>query len=125
MLRAPSNAERAVTLVATGSEVSFAVNAREALDAEGVATAVVSMPCCEVFAAQSQTYREEVLATSSVLGATEAGMRQSWDRLIGGSGRFVGMDSFGASAPGGALYKQFGITVEAIVAAAKSALRGN
>ncbi|MBM85538.1 MAG: transketolase [Rhodospirillaceae bacterium] len=124
VLCAPSNA-RAVTLVATGSEVSFAVEAQQTLEADGIATAVISMPCFEAFAVQDPAYREEVLAPDSALVVIEAGMRQSWDRLLGASGRFVGMDSFGASAPGAALYEHFGITVGAIVTAAKSALQGN
>jgi transketolase len=124
VLRENSQSSRAVTLVATGSEVSLAVEACEALEADGIATAVVSMPCCELFADQDKTYRDAVLAPGSAKVVVEAGIRQSWDRLLGDAGQFVGMDGFGASAPAGALYKHFGITVEAIVAAAKSALAG-
>ena len=124
VLREASQPSRAVTLVATGSEVSLAVEAREALEAGGIATAVVSMPCCELFTNQDKTYRDAVLAPGSATVVVEAGIRQSWDRLLGDAGQFVGMHGFGASAPAGALYKHFGITVEAIVAAAKSAMTG-
>ena len=124
VLRESSQSSRAITLVATGSEVSLAVEARKALEADGIATAVVSMPCCELFADQDKTYRDTVLVPGSAQVVVEAGIRQSWDRLLGDAGQFVGMDGFGASAPAGALYKHFGITAEAIVAAAKSALTG-
>jgi transketolase len=124
VLRENTQPSRAVTLVATGSEVALAVEAREALEADGIATAVVSMPCCELFAHQDKTYRDAVLVPGSAKVVVEAGIRQSWDRLLGDAGQFIGMDGFGASAPAEELYKHFGITVEAIVAAAKSALAG-
>jgi transketolase len=119
-----SQPKRAVTLVATGSEVSLAIEAQALLEADGIGVAVVSMPCHELFNDQDKAYRDTVLTPGSGRVVVEAGMRQSWDRLLGENGQFVGMSSFGASAPAGALYKHFGITAEAIVAAAKTAITG-
>ena len=113
--------ERKVTLLATGSEVEIAVKARETLQAEGVGTAVVSMPCWELFEAQSDAYQEQVLG-GGVRIAVEAAVRQGWDRWIGRDGGFVGMAGFGESAPYQELYKHFGITAEAVVKAAKARL---
>jgi transketolase len=124
VLKDAGSSGRAVTLIATGSEVSLAIEARAMLEAEGIGTAVVSMPCGELFSGQDKVYRDNVLAPGSAVVVIEAGIRQSWDRLLGENGKFVGMSSFGASAPAGALYKHFGITAEAIAAAAKSALAG-
>ena len=112
--------ERKVTLLATGSEVSIAMAAKEALEGEGIGTAVVSMPCWELFEAQDAQYRETVLGAGTARVAVEAAVRQGWDRYIGADGGFVGMTGFGASAPAGDLYKHFGITAEAVVAEAKS-----
>jgi transketolase len=114
--------ERKATLFATGSEVSIALEAREALQADGVPTAVVSMPCWELFEAQDAAYRETVLGPGSVRVAVEAAVRQGWDRYIGADGGFIGMDGFGASAPAPALYKHFGITAENVVKAVKERL---
>ena len=120
---------RKVILIATGSEVEIALKARAALEAEGIGTRVVSMPCMELFAAQDETYRKRVLPAGPVRVAIEAGVRAGgWDRwLLGERGReakagFVGMHSFGASAPIDRLYKEFGITAEATAALAKSLL---
>jgi transketolase len=124
VLRDAGGSARAVTLIATGSEVSLAVEAQALLKADGIAAAVVSMPCAERFMAQDEAYRASVLAPGSARVVVEAGIRQSWDRLLGETGQFVGMSSFGASAPAGELYKHFGITAEGIAAAAKSALGG-
>jgi len=112
---------RQVTLVATGSEVAIAMAARETLQADGIPTAVVSAPCFELFAAQTDTYRAAVLQPGTVTVGIEAAVRQGWDALIGTQGRFVGMSGFGASGPGPALYEHFGITADAVVAAAKAA----
>jgi transketolase len=112
-----------VILFATGSEISLCVAAREQLAAEGVRTRVVSMPCWELFEQQDAAYRQSVLgeaATARV--AVEAGIEQGWERYIGPRGRFVGMTGYGASAPGGELFKYFGITTENVVAQAKAAL---
>jgi len=109
---------RAVTLLATGSEVSLALKAQEMLKAEGIAAAVVSMPCLSLFDQQDAAYRDSVLGTAPRI-AIEAGIRMGWDRYLGDTGVFIGMKGFGASAPADQLYKHFGITAEATVAAAK------
>ncbi len=114
-----ASAARKATLIATGSEVSIAVKARETLEAAGVPTAVVSMPCWSLFDAQPESYRSQVLG-SGVRVAIEAGVRQGWEHYIGDKGAFVGMTGFGASAPAELLYKHFGITAEATVAAVKA-----
>ncbi len=112
---------RRVTLLGTGSEVALAVAAREALEASGVGTAVVSMPCWELFDAQDAAYRRRVLGTGVRVGV-EAAVRQGWDAYLGMEGGFVGMTGFGASGPADALYKLFNITPEAIVAEARRLL---
>ncbi len=108
---------RELTLLATGSEVSLAMDAAKALREKGRRVAVVSMPSWELFEAQSEAYRREVLGSAPRI-AIEALGRFGWDRWIGENGAFIGMTGFGASAPAPDLYKHFGITVEAIVAAA-------
>jgi len=113
---------RKVTLLASGSEVEVAVEARVSLEANGIATAVVSMPCFELFHAQDETYCRAVLGPNTVRVAVEAAVRQGWDALIGPEGGFVGMTGFGASAPAGQLYEHFGITAAAVVAEAKDRL---
>ncbi len=105
---------RRATLLATGSEVVLAVAAREQLEAQGIGTAVVSMPCWELFDQQDADYRQSVLGTDVRVGI-EAAVRQGWDAYLGTEGGFVGMKGFGASGPGEALYKLFGITPEAVV----------
>jgi transketolase len=107
---------RDVTLLASGSEVSLAVQAAESLAADGVRAAVVSMPCWELFERQPAGYRAEVLGSVPRIGI-EAGVRMGWDRWIGPDGPFIGMQGFGASAPGPDLYRHFGLTVEAIARA--------
>ena len=125
---AEATGKRQVILIATGSEVEIALKAREALEAEGIGTRVVSMPSMELFAAQDEAWRKKVLPAGPVRVAIEAGVRQGWDHwLLGERGRdgkaaFIGMSSFGASAPYDRLYKEFGITAEAAVAAAKALL---
>ncbi len=119
--------KRKVVLLATGSEVSVALAAREALEAEGIGTRVVSMPCWELFAQQDEKYRKRVLGSGVRIGI-EAAVRQGWDRWLSGEGgsskrsAFIGMDSFGASAPAGELFKHFGITAEAVAEKAKELL---
>ena len=105
---------RQVTLMATGSEVLLAVQAREQLEAQGIATAVVSMPCWELFHQQDAAYRQHVLGQGVRIGI-EAAVRQGWDAYLGLEGGFVGMSGFGASGPADELYKLFGITPEAVV----------
>jgi transketolase len=113
---------RAVTLLATGSEVAIALQARARLQAEGVPTAVVSMPCCERFDAQDAAYRHSVLTPGGVRVAVEAAVRFGWDRYLGERGGFVGMTGFGACGPADQLYEHFGITPRAVVAEAKRLL---
>ena len=117
-----ADGERRVTLLASGSEVEIACDARDTLQADGIGTAVVSMPCHELFEAQSDEYREAVLGRDTVRVAVEAAVAQGWERYIGCKGAFVGMTGFGASAPGGALYAHFGITAEAVADAARQRL---
>ncbi|HEX5377349.1 MAG TPA: transketolase [Phenylobacterium sp.] len=111
-----------VTIFASGTEVSVAVAARDILEAEGVPTRVVSTPCWELFAAQPARYRAEVIGKAPVRVAVEAQVGFGWERFIGEDGVFVGMKGFGASAPAERLYKEFGITAEAVAAAAKARL---
>ena len=119
---AEADGERQVTLLATGSEVALAVTARAALAAEGIAAAVVSMPCLELFERQDDAYRTAVLGEGTLRVAVEAASPFGWDRYIGENGMFVGMTGFGASAPAPALYEHFRITPDAITAAVKSRL---
>ena len=109
-----------LVIVATGSEVEIALAAQESLKAEGVAARVVSMPCWEAFAEQSEAYQDEVLGGDLPKLAVEAGVRMGWDQWIGRNGGFVGMSSFGASAPYQKLFEHFGITPAGVVAAAKA-----
>ncbi|QDS99510.1 transketolase [Adhaeretor mobilis] len=109
-----------VILMATGSELSLAVEAYEALTADGVKARVVSMPSFELFEDQPEEYREQVLPSSvTARVGVEAGVRQGWDRYLGNQGGFVGMDSFGASAPAELVFKEMGITTDHVVAEAK------
>ncbi len=110
-------------LIATGSEVSLALKARETLEAQGVSTRVVSMPCVEWFDEQDFAYRESVLPSEvRARVSVEAGIAQSWYRFLGDHGRAVSLEHFGASADADTLYREFGITVEAVVAAATDSL---
>ncbi|WP_092962942.1 transketolase [Falsiroseomonas stagni] len=118
---AEASGERRATLIATGSEVSLAMAAREALEADGVPTAVVSLPCWELFALQDEVYRSQVLGTALRVGI-EAALPFGWDRWLGPEGIFIGMQGFGASAPAEDLFRHFGITAEATVAAVKKRL---
>jgi transketolase len=115
--------ERQATLIATGSEVAIAVEARKLLAAEGIRAAVVSMPCSQAFDMQTAKYRKSVLGPSRVPRiVVEAAIEFGWEKYIDGKGAFVGMKGFGASAPAPDLYKHFGITAEAVAEAAKEAL---
>jgi transketolase len=125
---ADAEGKRQVILIATGSEVSLAMEARDLLQAEGIGVRVVSMPCMELFAAQDDAYRKRVLPGGAVRVGIEAGVRQGWDQwLLGERGKygkadFVGMDRFGASAPAGELFEKFGITAQHIADKAKALL---
>ena len=110
-------------LLGTGSEVSLALQARETLQGEGVPTRVVSMPCWELFEEQSAEYREKVLpAAVTARVSIEAGVSLGWDRYVGPAGAIVGLDRFGASAPGDVALKNLGFNVENVVKTAKSVL---
>jgi transketolase len=112
-----------VILMATGSELSLAVEAYEKLKSEGVRPRVVSMPSWELFEMQDEAYRASVLpADVTARVAVEAAAQFGWERYLGLQGRFVGMSGFGASAPAGALFKHFCITVDEVVAAAREVL---
>ncbi len=113
---------RQLTIMATGSELQLAVNARQTLQAEGIRTAVVSMPCRLIFEAQDDFYKRKVLGDGTARVAVEAAVRDSWDRYLGFDGQFVGMHTFGASGKIGDVYKKFGITTEAVVDAGRRAL---
>ncbi|TMV08815.1 transketolase [Ruegeria sediminis] len=126
---AEAEGKRQAILIATGSEVSIAMQAKAMLEAEGIGTRVVSMPCMELFAEQDDAYRKRVLPAGPVRVGIEAAVRDGgWDRwLLGERGReakagFIGMSGFGASAPAEELYKHFGITAEATVAKVKALL---
>ena len=114
--------KRDATLIATGSEVSLAIEARNKLKDDGVEVAVVSMPCCELFDAQGIDYQERILGNKPRI-AVEAASKFGWEKYVGLTGDIIGMDGFGASAPGSELYKYFGITVDEVVDAVKDALK--
>jgi len=125
---ADATGKRRAILLATGSEAEIAMAARDLLQAEGIGTRVVSMPCWELFEDQDESYRKRVLPAGPVRVAVEAGVRFGWDRWLYGErgrrdkGGFVGMHDFGASAPAEVLYEQFGITAEAVADKVKSLL---
>ncbi|ANL35685.1 transketolase [Rhizobium phaseoli] len=116
------NADAKVTIFASGSEVEIAVAARATLEAKGVSVRVVSVPCTELFFEQPDAYRKDVLGNSPVKIAVEAAVREGWDAFIGPEGSFIGMKGFGASGPVKDVYKHFGITADAVVAAAEAKL---
>ena len=118
---AEAEGPRQATLIATGSEVSIAMAARDRLAAEGIAVAVVSLPCWKLFAQQDAAYRAEVLGGAPRVGI-EAACEFGWDKWLGPDGVFIGMPGFGASGKYEDLYKHFGITPEAIVAAVRKRL---
>lgn len=112
-----------VILIATGSEVSLALAAQERLAAEGIRTRVVSLPSWELFDAQDAEYRDSVLPPAVTARISiEAGVTQGWERYVGCAGRALGLSRFGASAPYETLYREFGLTVEAVAAAARDLL---
>ncbi|AMB40566.1 MULTISPECIES: transketolase [Paenarthrobacter] len=112
-----------VILIGTGSEVQLAVAAREALQSEGIATRVVSMPCVEWFNKQDEAYRESVLPSDvKARVSVEAGLAQGWREFVGDAGRSISLEHFGASADYKRLFTEFGITAEAVAAAAKDSL---
>jgi transketolase len=120
---APAEGDAKVTFMATGSEVEIAMAARALLKADGIGARVVSMPCWKLFEQQDETYRDAVLGKGTVRVGIEAGVREGWDRYIGSQSPFIGMSTFGASAPAKDVYKHFGITAEAAAGAARKALK--
>lgn len=122
ILNEASNEIPKVVILATGSEISIAQEARTILEAEGHATRVVSLPCWELFDLQSQAYRDEVLPPETVRIGIEAAVPFGWDRYLGKDGIMIGMEQFGASAPANKLFSHFRITKEAVVEAALSKL---
>ena len=118
----PASGEAKATLFGTGTELALALKAAEALEAEGVPTRVVSVPCFELFEQQDAAYQASVIGRGTVRVAVEAAIKQGWERFIGEDGAFIGMTGFGASAPAEVLYDKFGITAEAVVAAVKARL---
>ena len=107
-----------VSIFASGSEVSLALEARGLLASQGIAARVVSVPCMEIFLKQDHATRQKIIGSAPIRIAVEAAVRQGWDALIGEDGIFIGMTGFGASAPYKDLYKHFKITPEAVVEAA-------
>ena len=120
---ADASGEPDVSIIATGAEAGLAIQAREQLEAEGIKTRVISMPCVELFEMQSADWQNQTLGEAPIRIAVEAGMRMGWDRYIGRDGSFIGMSGFGASAPADVLFEQFGITTAAIVAEAQNRLK--
>ena len=120
---ADADGEAKVSLLATGSEVALAIEARDELQADGIGTRVVSMPCWELFAAQDAAYRQAVLGPGTVRVGVEAASGFGWERHLGADGRFVGMTGFGGSAPFKELFTKFGITPDAVAAAARAGLQ--
>ncbi|WP_103063785.1 transketolase [Actinomyces qiguomingii] len=112
----------AAILVATGSEVGVAMDARELLQAEGTPTRVVSAPCLEWFTQQDEAYRASVLPEAGVRVSIEAGSAMGWREIVGDDGLIVSLDRFGASAPGAQLFKEYGFTGEAVAARVRDAL---
>ena len=111
-----------VTIFASGTEVSIALAARDLLEADGIGARVISTPCWELFDKAPADYQAAVIGETEVRVAVEAGVRMGWERFIGEDGVFIGMTGFGASAPDKVLYEHFGITAQAVAAAAKAKL---
>ena len=114
LVRSPRTAE--VVLIATGSEVSVAVASAEILNAQGISTSVVSAPCLEWFAQQSQQYKDQVIPASALRVSIEAGISMGWRDYVGDSGVIISLDHYGASASAGELFKEFGFSSENVVA---------
>ncbi len=119
---ASAEGDALVTLLATGSEVHLAIEAKQQLEAENIGTRVISMPCFELFDKQKSSYRDDVLGNTTVRIAIEAAIRQGWDAYLRPGDGFIGMESFGASAPADRLFEHFGITVDTIVKNVKDRL---
>ena len=111
-----------VSILATGSEIQLALNAKEKLEIDGIPTSVISIPCWEIFDQQKSSYKEKTLGSAKLFVGVEAAVRMGWDKYIGIDGVFIGMESFGASAPAESLFQHFDITVEKIIKAVKARL---
>ena len=123
VLADPPEGEARAILIATGSEVEIALQAQAKLAQEGIRCRVVSMPCWELFEAQDSAYQESVLPSAiPARVSVEAGVTFGWSRWVGSGGKAIGVDRFGASAPGEAIYEELGITPGAVVSAVKSLL---
>jgi transketolase len=119
---APGSRKSRAVIFASGSEVEIALTARHMLEKRDISARVVSVPCVELFEQQSPAYRSQILGTEKIRVAVEAGVRQGWERFIGADGSFIGMSGFGASAPFETLYREFGITADAVVKAVRRSL---
>lgn len=117
-----AKADRKVVIVATGSEVALAMECADKLEGEGVGVDVVSMPCTELFDAQDESYKAEILPDDALIVSIEAGATQGWERYTGRSGLNIGIDRFGASAPAGDLFAHYGFTADTIVPQIKDKL---
>jgi transketolase len=123
VLRDGGNGQPDVILMGTGTEVGLCLEAADALEGDGVAVRVVSVPCMDNFEEQDQSYRDEVLPPACrARVAVEAAVRQSWDRWIGDEGLFLGMGTFGESGPAKDVYAHFGITAERAAELAREAM---
>ncbi|TVQ40052.1 MAG: transketolase [Wenzhouxiangella sp.] len=121
VLREPANAQPRAVILATGSEVELATAAAEQLEAEGLGVRVVSMPCPDLFASQDAAYQEQVLpAGLTARVAIEAGVSLYWRHWVGPAGKVIGIDRFGASAPADQLYREYGLTTEAVIDAVRA-----
>jgi transketolase len=116
----PSAKKAKAVIFASGSEIEIAMDAKATLDKKGIPTRVVSVPSMELFERQSKAYKAGVMGTEKIRIAIEAGVKTGWEKFIGDNGHFIGMTSFGASAPAEVLYEKFGITAKAVVKAASS-----
>ncbi len=120
----PARATRKVVLVATGSEVSVALDTAAALEAQGIGADVVSMPCMELFDAADAAYQADIIPADALIVTIEAGVTQGWQKYSGRNGINIGLDRFGASAPANVLFRHFGFTADAIVPQIISKLNG-
>jgi transketolase len=118
-----AGSDRPVVLIATGSEVQVAAEVAEALEGRGIGADVVSMPCWSLFDAQDEAYRRDILPDDALKVSIEAGATLGWERYVGPRGLAIGLDRFGASAPGDDLFRRFGFTAEAIVPQILAALQ--
>jgi transketolase len=124
VLREATGGSPACILIGTGSELHLAFGAAEALEADGIPTRVVSLPCWERFEAQDQAYRDEILPpTVRRRVSVEAGVSLGWERWVGDEGAIIGLDHFGASAPGATILREFGFTAERVADVARSVVR--